>query len=224
MITAGLTKLNSHLSPAPNVCWLYLIRHGATDNNRADPPRLQGRRTDPGLSDEGHEQALKTGRLLAAAPLGTVYASPLLRARQTAEPIAQPHGLAVEVVEDLVEVDVGDWEGRPWDEIERTDPDAYRAFMTDASVHCYLGGENLQTVFNRAAPALERLMAENLGRVIAAVAHNVVNRAYLAPLLGLPLARYRWIPQDNCGINLLRYRDGKVKVVTINGALHLAYR
>lgn len=208
-------------SPAPDTCWFYLLRHGATYNNEARPPRLQGRRIDSALSEDGFRQAAETGRLLANCPIGAVYSSPLLRARQTAEAIALPHGLDVQVIEDLVEVDVGDWEGRAWEEIERTDPEAYRAFTADAAIHPYLGGENLQAVWDRAAPALANLLAANLGRVIVAVAHNVVNRSYLAPLLGLPLAQYRMVPQDNCGVNLLRCRGGVVKVVTVNSVLHL---
>ncbi len=208
-------------SPAPTTCWLYLIRHAATDNNRAKPPRLQGRRTDPGLSDEGLEQAQRTGRFLAGVSLDAVYSSPLLRARQTAQAVAKPHSLSVQEVPDLIEVDVGDWEGRAWDEIERDTPEAYRNFMTDASVHPYLGGETIGVVLDRAGPALEKLMADNLGRSIAAVAHNVVNRTYLAQLLGIPVVTYRSIPQDNCGISLLRYRGGKVKLVALNGVFHL---
>jgi len=208
-------------SPAPDTCWLYLVRHGATANNRAKPPRLQGRRTDPGLSEEGRQQARRTAELLGQGALDVVYTSPLLRARETADAIARPHGLSVQVVEDLIEVDVGDWEGRAWDEIERTDPEAYRLFMSDAAVNPYLGGENLSIVQARAIPAFQRLLADNLGRVIAAVAHNVVNRAYLAHLLDVPLAKYRRVPQDNCGVNLLRYRHGQVKLVTINAVGHL---
>lgn len=207
--------------PAPDTCWLYLVRHGATDNNRADPPRLQGRRTDPGLSAEGLRQARQTGRFLARCPLDAVYSSPLLRARQTAETIAEPHGLPVQVVDELIEADVGQWEGRSWEEIEQTDAEAYHAFMTDAAVNPYLGGENLQEVYARVAPAFERLMADNLGRVIVVSGHNVVNRGYLAPLLGLPLSRYRSVPQDNCGVNLLRYRNGRAKAVTVNAVFHL---
>ena len=208
-------------SPAPDTCWLYLVRHGATANNWARPPRLQGRRTDPGLSEEGHHQARQTGLALADLPLSTVYTSPLLRARQTARAVAEPHGLEVEVVQDLIEVDVGQWEGRSWDEIQKTDPEAYRLFTTDAGVHPYLGGENLGTVQARVIPALEQLMADNLGRLVAAVGHNCLNRAYLAHLLGMPLAKYRSIPQDNCGLNLLRYYHGRVKPVTINAVTHL---
>jgi broad specificity phosphatase PhoE len=64
-------------------------------------------------------------------------------------------------------------------------------------------------------------MEQNLGRVIVVVAHNVVNRAYLAQLMGMPVARYRSIPQDNCGLTLIRYRKGRAKAVTINGVFHL---
>lgn len=207
--------------PAPDTCWLYLVRHGATANNRADPPRLQGRRTDPPLSDEGRQQARHTGQFLAGSGLDAVYSSPLVRARQTAEQIAGPQGMPVQVVDELIEVDVGVWEGRSWDEIQRTDPEAYRAFMTDATVHPYLGGESLDTVLARAGPAFQRLMENNCGRRIVVVAHNVVNRAYLAQLIGMPVARYRSIPQDNCGLTLIRYRSKRVKVVTINAVFHL---
>jgi phosphoserine phosphatase len=207
--------------PAPDTCWLYLIRHGATANNRAKPPRLQGRRTDPGLSDEGRCQAEQTARFLSSADLHTVFSSPLLRAQETAEAIAKPHGLEVQTVDDLIEADVGVWEGRSWSEIEKTDLEAYVAFMEDGAINPYLGGETIRTVQERSAPALERLLTENTGSSIAAIAHNVVNRAWLTQLLGLPVSEYRNVPQDNCGVNLIRYRKGKVKIVTINGVFHL---
>ncbi len=208
-------------SPAPNTCWLYLVRHGETANNRARPRRLQGRRTDPDLSEEGYQQARRTGELFRARPIDAVFASPLRRAAETAEAIAQRHGLTVETVDALVEVDVGDWEGRDWEEVERNDPEAYRLFMADASIHPYLGGENLSVVQARVIPAFEKLLAENLGKTIVAVAHNVVNRSYLAHLLGIELRRYRAVPQDNCCVNLVRYRNGKVKLVTVNAIEHL---
>lgn len=208
-------------SPAPDTSWLYLIRHGETANNLARPPRLQGRRTDPALSDSGRRQTEKTARFLSGTVLKNVFSSPLLRARETAEAIAVHHGLDVIVVDDLVEADVGVWEGRDWAEIERNDPEAYRAFMENAAENPYLGGETVTDVLERTAPALERLLVENLGSSIAAVAHNVVNRVWLAQLLGLAKSKYRSIPQDNCGVNLIRYRKGQVKVVTVNGVFHL---
>ncbi len=207
--------------PAPDTSRLYLLRHGATDFNCAEPPRLQGRRVDLPLSAEGLDQAQAAGRRLAAEPLDAVYTSPLLRARQTADAIAAPHGLAIQSVEELIEVDVGQWEGRSWEEVARTDAEAYRLFTADASIHPYLGGENLSTVLARVLPAMERLLAENLGRLIVVVAHNVVNRVYLAHVLGIPLARYRSVVQDNCAISLLEYRAGQTKALWINSVSHL---
>ena len=203
------------------MCLLYLIRHGATPNNEAHPPRLQGRRVDAGLSAQGRRQAWHTARWLAGQGLDAVYASPLLRARQTAEEIAKLQGLAVELVDDLMEVDVGRWEGLTWEKIEKDYPEAYRLFMTDASVHPYLDGENLTAVQARTIPAMARLTATDIGRRVAVVAHNVVNRAYLAHLLDVPVRHYRSIPQDNCGINVIQCADGKAKLVTVNAVWHL---
>ncbi len=207
--------------PAPDTCWLYLIRHGATANNCARPPRLQGHKVNLGLSAEGVEQARRTGLLLADRHIDAVYTSPLLRASETAKAVAAPHGLKVEPVEELIEVDVGRWEGMSWDEIKRTHLEAYRLFAADAAVNGYLGGENLSEVRARVTPAFDRLMAGNTGRTIVAVAHNIVNRAYIAHLLEMPLGNYRAIPQDNCGVNLIRYRNGDAKAITINAVGHL---
>ncbi len=118
-------------------------------------------------------------------------------------------------------MDVGCWEGLAWEDIERRDPEAYRLFMTDASIHPYLDGENLSAVQSRAIPAMAALMAANLGRRVAVVAHNTVNRAYLTHLLDIPLCSYRSIPQENCGVILIRYAGDEAKLITLNAVWHL---
>ncbi|MFW6124866.1 MAG: histidine phosphatase family protein [Pirellulales bacterium] len=204
-----------------NTAWMLLVRHGATAHNLQRPPRLQGRTVDGPLDGVGLQQARRTAAWLADQPIAAVYSSPLLRARQTAEMIAASHGLGVETVGELTEADVGRWEGRPWNEIQRDYPAEYHGFVTDAGVNPYLGGENLTQVRKRSAPALRRVLSQNPGGVIAVVAHNVVNRVFLADLLGLPLRAYRSVPQENGGVNLVRWRDGKLKLLTINSVLHL---
>ena len=208
-------------SPALPPCSVYLIRHGATGNNLTHPPRLQGCGIDAELSAEGRRQAERTAAFLASRRLEAVYSSPLLRARQTAEAIATAAGVAVELCPEIHEADLGQWEGRTWPEVERLYPEQYAAFLRDASVHPYLGGETLEQVRARAVPALEQIVAENAGRTVAIVAHNIVNRVYLAQLLEVPLPRYRLIPQDNCGITVLEHRNGHTQVVTVNGLWHL---
>ncbi|MGD9127543.1 MAG: histidine phosphatase family protein [Planctomycetia bacterium] len=204
-----------------DTCWLYLIRHGATPNNEARPHILQGQRSDPPLSALGEDQAARTSRLLAEVPFTAFYSSPLLRAVQTAQVIAEPHGLEVTPVDELIEVDVGKWDGWDWGRIERETPEAYRAFLDDPSVHPYYGGETSADVLRRGDPAIRALCGRHLGETICIVAHNVMNRTFLANLLGMPMKRFTKLPQDNCGVNLVRFRPDKVKLVMLNGVMHL---
>lgn len=210
------------MNPPADTCLMYLVRHGATENNVADPPRLQGRQSNLGLSAKGCEQAADAARHLAAHPLAAVYASPLVRAVETAEAIAAPHGVRVECFEALTECDIGQWEGRSWVEIEKTDAEAYQLFRRDAGTHGYLGGENLGQVLDRVRPVFEKILAQHVGQSVAVVCHNVVNRVWLAHLLDMPMSIARGIPQENCGINLIRFRAGSAKVWTVNSVSHLS--
>jgi len=208
-------------SPALDHCTLFLVRHGATENNLADPPRLQGQRADVGLSDEGRQQAAQTARLLATQPLAAVFSSPLRRAVETAEQIAGPHRLLVEPVEALKEVDVGRWENRTWVEISQAEPDAYRRFLDDPATFGYPEGENHTQVFERVAPAMEQLMDAHLGKKIVVVGHNVVGRVFLAGLLGVPLSGARRVSHSNGGISVLQRRGGQTTLLTLNSTFHL---
>ena len=208
--------------PRPGRTIVYLIRHGATANNRAHPPRLQGRGVDLALSPAGRWQADQTAQLLADISLAAVYASPLKRSRETAEVIAAPHHLEVGIEPDLAEVDVGQWEGRSWVEIEQTEPEAYLRFTTEPDRYGYVGGENLSQVRDRALPALTRLAEKHRGEAIAVVGHNVVNRTFLASVLGIPLRRARSLSQENAGVNILRYEQDW-KLITLNSVFHLLH-
>lgn len=207
--------------PDADTCVMLLLRHGATENNLANPPRLQGNSVNLGLSAKGRKQAEMTAAFLQSLPLADAYASTLLRAIETAQIVGVPHGLTVRGLEPLVEVNVGAWEERDWGEIARSEPEDYQRFINDPGTYGYRGGENLLQVQQRVAPTLERIMAENLNRYVLVVGHNVVNRAYLAKLMGLSLAKARGLTQNNCGINVVRYRADETKLVTMNAVFHL---
>ena len=208
-------------STTPETCFVYLLRHGATDNNLAKPPRLQGKTVDGPLSAEGRRQAELAAQGLQHQQLDAVFCSPLRRAQETAEIVARPHRLDVQVVPQISEVDVGAWEGRTWEEIERSEPELYRQFMDDPARHGYRDGESLTDVRDRVVPVLDQLLRDNQGKRIAVIAHNVVNRVYLATAAKLPLAQARSLAQENCGINVLRFRAGEIKLISMNSVLHL---
>ena len=203
------------------MCTLYLVRHGATTQNEARPVVLQGNGINGPLSETGRAQAAGVSAVLAKLPLSYVYASPMLRAQQTAEAIAEPHGLAVGTIESIHEVDVGDWEGMPWSRIMEEQPDEYARFINDPGTVPYLGGESYGDVLARVKPAIVELLERHEGESICVVAHNVVNRVLLADLLVLPLKSAKDIRQANCCVNVIRSKTGKMDLITMNAELDL---
>lgn len=200
---------------------MYLVRHGATPPNLVDPPIMQGDGVDLPLAPIGREQAARVAALLADRPIKAVYSSPLLRAMETAGLIAERQGLPVAPVDGLREVNVGTWEGSNWPDIERQFPAEYRAFREDPGKNGYPGGENLQQLLDRVTLSLEELMRRHAGEEFVAIAHSVVNRVYVGTLLGIPLGPGYFLPQANCCVNIVRWRDGKAKLESLNALNHL---
>jgi broad specificity phosphatase PhoE len=200
---------------------LYLIRHGATQANLARPACLQGSRTDLPLAPLGVRQAEATRDFLAIRPIDHCYCSPLRRAVQTAAIVAGPHGLFPQPVEDLTECDVGRWEGLDWQTIRSLDPEGYQRFHNNPAEFGYPEGESFAEVHQRSSQAIDELLEEHQGESILVVAHHVVNRTYLAGLLGLDPARARHVILDNCGISVVVRRGDQTTVSTLNAAFHL---
>lgn len=200
---------------------LYLLRHAATDANLARPARLQGRRHNPSLAAVGVRQAELTRDLLAVRPIDQCYSSPMRRAVETATIIAEPHGLRPKLLEELTECDVGSWEGLDWQTIRKRDPEYYRSFLENPAVFGYPDGESFADVHERASSILDELLQLHIGQSILVVAHHVVNRTYLAGLLGLPPERARLVSLDNCGISIVVREGDTALVSTLNAAFHV---
>jgi phosphoserine phosphatase len=205
----------------PKATTLYLVRHGATDANLLRPYVLQGRGMDLPLNDRGRRQAQSVRKLFEGTAIAAVYSSPLRRALETAQAIAEPHRLDVATVDALIECDVGRWEGMAWEQIRREFPQEYEDFQRDQSQFPYLGGETYRDVSLRALPAVADLLERHAGRSVVAVAHNVVIRACVATLLGISLARAKDVNQGNGGVNVLRRENGRTDVLTLNSVFHI---
>jgi len=200
---------------------MYLIRHGATEANLAQPARLQGRRHNPPLARLGIRQAELTRDFLAVRPIDQCFCSPLLRAVQTASIIAAPHGLSPQPLDELTECDVGNWEGMDWQAIRYLDADGYRRFMENPAEFGYPGGESFKDVFQRVSRTLNGLLTKHADQSVLVVAHHVVNRTFLASLLGLTPEQARQVSLDNCGISVVTRSGDKTTIGTLNAAFHL---
>ena len=199
---------------------VLLVRHGETPWNAEG--RYQGQ-TDIPLSAVGEDQARKLGARLAVVAITRAVASPLARARLTAE-LALGAGRAAMRTTDagLQEIHHGRWEGKLAHEIAADDGERFTAWRGQPESVLMPGGESLDHVFDRAWPALEKACA-GLGDddTLLVVAHDAVNRVLLCRILGIPLARLWGFRQAPTTLNLLEGRDvASLEVVRLNDCSH----
>jgi broad specificity phosphatase PhoE len=156
---------------------LLIARHGETRDNT---DRLILGRRDPPLSEVGRRQSVRLAERAAEAGVETIWCSPLLRARQTAAIVGDALGIAPAVLDDLIESDRGDWEGRSVADIAARSPLAHAAFEAGDLAFVFPGGESIASQVRRTRAALAAAVAGPGPALI--VAHAGTIRAALIVL------------------------------------------
>jgi broad specificity phosphatase PhoE len=197
---------------------VLVIRHGETEWSRAR--RFAGSR-DIALSEAGRRQCEALADALAGVPVAAVYASPLERARITAETIAKPHRLPVTVEADLREMAFGPWEGLTREEVARREPDRYGVWASSPHELVLAGAERLTDVAARVAPVVDELRNRHAGETIVLVAHAVVVRLIVLGALGLGADRLWAVDASPAGITEIEYQPAWVTVHRMNTLAHL---
>ncbi|HUK97675.1 MAG TPA: histidine phosphatase family protein [Gaiellaceae bacterium] len=170
---------------------ILLARHGETEWNRTG--RYQGW-ADPPLNETGRAQARELAEQLRSTPFDAVYSSDLQRARETAEIVAEPHGVPVIVEPGLREVNVGAWSGLNHSEVEARFPDGERP-----------GGESREQHTARVLAAAEKIARAHPGERILLVSHGGTMRAIRSHVSDEPFH-----PIANCGVLELHFRDDRL--------------
>jgi probable phosphoglycerate mutase len=198
---------------------LVLIRHGETDMNRE--LRFQGQ-VNVGLNATGHEQARRLAARMAGEQADAVYVSDLLRARQTAEPIAGELALAPVPESGLREQHFGRVDGMRVDDIQREHPEAWAGWLRFEEDFAMPEGESTRAFHARVMDAVQRVVAAHLGKTVVIVTHGgVLDMIYrTARSLGLSGPRQSEIP--NAGLNRIRVRDGVFDILAWADTRHLA--
>jgi broad specificity phosphatase PhoE len=193
---------------------VYLIRHGETVWNKEG--RFQGHKDIP-LSETGIRQARLLSRYLAKERPAAIYSSDLTRARQTAELIAEKHGLEVRCFPDFRERCGGEWEGRTHLEVRQT----YQDFEEVRIRGGKYGVEPTEAVQKRFVGRLHQLMEKHRGDCIFIVAHGMCIAAALTVLTGGEHG-YGKSRLDNTSVTRLAHDpDSGWKVLGINETVHL---
>ena len=184
---------------------LLLVRHGETDWNRER--RFQGH-ADPPLNEEGREQARELARRLAGEDIAAVYTSDLLRALETAEILATALDAEVVALRELREIDVGNWQGLTWPEIEERHPDGAARWHRDG--HGWDSGETYEQLGDRIVAALREIASNHPAQRIVVVGHGGTVRATRAFVEGVSVteSRQRSAAIGNCEVFRVVTEDG----------------
>ncbi len=185
---------------------VILLRHGRSTSNTAHV--LAGRSEGVELDDKGREQAAGLVDRIGELPIRAVVSSPLLRCRQTVEPLAAALGVEVDVDDRLAEVDYGEWTGRKLGELFK-EP-LWAVVQAHPSAAVFPGGEGLAEVQTRAVAAVRehdaRLAEQHNGDVLwLACTHGDVIKAVVADALGLHLDGFQRISADPASVSVIRY-------------------
>lgn len=204
----------------PAVTRLILVRHGETEWNRVE--RFRGR-ADVSLNPTGLAQAEATARRIRAGwQVTAVYCSPLSRAAATARAIAALFRLAATPIQDLIDIDYGEWQGKSPEEVRSLWPDLLSAWYEKPHTVRIPGGESLEDIRTRSGRAVRQIAAQHREGSVVVVAHTVINRVILLEILNLGNDRFWRIRQDTCAINEMELDGGEMTLVSMNDTCHLA--
>ncbi len=184
---------------------LLLIRH-------ALPVRLvrdDGKPADPELAELGHRQAAAMTDWLAAERIDALYVSPMLRAQQTAAPLATRLGLEPVVVDEIAEYDRAESWYIPLEEMKTSKDGRWEEMLADNASPARLEWRAM------VVPAIEAIIAANRGRRVAAVCHGGVINAYLSHVLGLGTPMF-FEPNYTSVHRVIAASSGERTIATVN--------
>jgi len=200
---------------------LLLVRHGEAEGNRDG--RLMGQ-SDLSLTPRGRAQAAAVAQAIASRErVKALYASPLARARETAEALSGALGLPVRPVDGLAELDIGPLDGLT--SVERLEryPEFSDQWERNAARAVLPGVESLAHLQKRAWQAVRQIAkAHQDGETVVSVSHSLAITMVLCKVLELPINKFRNLQVDLTSISIAQFRDSRMRLLTLNDLNHLA--
>jgi phosphoserine phosphatase len=197
---------------------IILVRHGQTPWNK--DKIFRGSKDIP-LNEQGREEARLAGEWLQGETIHAAYTSPLSRSRDTAQAIAQHHGVEVKNLPGLSDLCYGNWEGLPLAAVKVEYSDLYRQWETAPHMVRFPGGETLAELRGRAWSALQEVTFRHQEQTVLLAAHRAVNKVLIAALIGLDDSHFWRIGQDTTALNRFHYLNGVWHIIAINDVCHL---
>jgi probable phosphoglycerate mutase len=198
---------------------IVLVRHGQTAWNREE--RFRGR-ANLSLDGTGYAQAHAAARrILSSWRVAVVCSSPLPRAVQTAEAIANRCGVQVQPYASLIDMEFGEWQGLTPEEVAAGYPEQHGLWLATPQKARIPGGETLGAVRRRAMNGVRQIIASHPEETVVLVSHLVVCRLLVLAMLGLSAAHYWQISQETSAISVFECAGGLFTTIGVNDTCHL---
>ena len=189
----------------------YLIRHGSNDYLGKG---LAGRLPNVHLNEEGKIQAANLAKALAHSGIQQILSSPLERTLETAEPLSRALGLKIEVCEQVLEVDFGNWNGALMSDLQKVPHwQTYNSYRSGTRIP---NGELVIEIQARFVRKLEELRTTHSDSTIAIFSHGDPIRAGLSYYLGIPLDFLHRFEVSPGSYSVLRLENWGPQILNIN--------
>jgi broad specificity phosphatase PhoE len=190
----------------------YLARHG--DNEFVMRGAIAGRLPNVQLNETGRTQAERLAALLAQSGAQHLFSSPLLRCMETAAPIAKRLGIEIQAVDELLELDFGDWTGRLFSELEPLEH--WRRYNLARSITRIPGGELMLEVQSRVVALFQKIQSQYPNDAVCIVSHGDVLRAAVMYYLGIPLDFVHRLRLDVGSLSIISLLPDGVEIESMN--------
>ncbi|MFN8382653.1 MAG: histidine phosphatase family protein [Anaerolineales bacterium] len=193
---------------------LLLIRHG--ENDFVKTGKMAGRLPGVHLNERGQKQAQALGEALKNVPIKAIYSSPLERAIETATPIATARNLQIGQEPDIMDADIGKWQGKSWKVLSLTK--AWKVVQNAPSRFRFPDGESFPEMQTRIANVLERIIKKHNKPqdIVAVVFHADPIKLAVSHLLGMPLDNFQRLSCDTGSLTALHAGEMGAHLIKLN--------
>jgi probable phosphoglycerate mutase len=194
---------------------ILLIRHGETD---WVSKRLQSRLPGIDLNGTGKKQAQEVADALEALPIKAIYSSPIERAMQTAQPLADRKGLPVEIHPGLIEMDYGIFAGKTFKQLWRMN--AWKKMVDPDNTEPFPGGDSIASANERVVNAIIDISSRWQEKdMVACFTHADQVRLTLAHYLQMPEGEFHKLEVNTCSVSIVKVWEDKALVLQMNQVL-----
>ncbi len=187
--------MSETLHPEETITSFWLVRHG--DTQATESGRLYTDYQAP-LTEKGKRQAESLASYFAQEKPDVLVSSPSVRVFATAQIISQSIGIEAGKISGLNEWHVGDWEGRTYLDLKKSEPELYQAWSKDPIHNAPPNGESIIDLSKRACDHLKQLIAKYQGKHVLLVTHAGIIRSILVHALEMPIENF-WRLAIPCG-------------------------